>query len=109
MELVLSEEHDLLRRTAAEFVRSKSSLKRIRALRDGGDANGFSPDLWHEMAALGWAGIVVPESYGGGGLGYSPPPVGVGGVGRRRLAEPPPLTGLASAAPPPRGGGEAAA
>ena len=61
MKLVLSEEHRLLRESAAEFVRSKSSLKRIRALRDSGHAAGFSRDLWHEMAELGWAGIVVAE------------------------------------------------
>lgn len=52
MKLVLSDEHRLLRESAAEFVRSKSSLKRIRALRDSGDATGFSRDLWHEMAEL---------------------------------------------------------
>src|SRR2546430_8316090 len=99
MELVLSEEHDLLRRTAAEFVRSKSSLKRIRALRDGGDANGFSPDLWHEMAALGWAGIVVPESYGGRGTCYLSPLSGGGGRGRRVNCRPLPLPALSTARP----------
>ena len=68
MNLALSDEHRLLRQTAAEFVRSKSSLKRVRALRDSGDAAGFSRDLWHEVAALGWTGIVLPEKYGGSGL-----------------------------------------
>jgi alkylation response protein AidB-like acyl-CoA dehydrogenase len=71
MNLVLSEEHRLLQSSAADFVRSRSSLKRIRALRDSGDRDGFSRDLWHEMASLGWTGIVIPEKYGGSGLGYS--------------------------------------
>jgi hypothetical protein len=33
MKLLLGEEHQILKETAAEFVRSKTSLKRIRALR----------------------------------------------------------------------------
>jgi alkylation response protein AidB-like acyl-CoA dehydrogenase len=88
MKLVLSEEHRLLRDTAAELVRSKSSLKRIRALRDSGDATGFSRDLWREMASLGWAGIVVPEKYGGSGLGYSHLAVVMEELGRGLMPEP---------------------
>jgi alkylation response protein AidB-like acyl-CoA dehydrogenase len=98
MNLVLSEEHQLLRATAAEFVRSKSSLKRIRALRDSGDAAGFSRDLWHEMARLGWAGIVVPEQHGGSGLGYSHLMVVMEELGRGLMPEPMIPTVLGSAA-----------
>ena len=98
MRLVLSEEHQLLRQTAADLVRSKSSLKRIRALRDGADASGFSLDLWHEMAALGWAGIVIPEAYGGSGLGYSHLMVVMEELGRGLVPEPMIPTVLGSAA-----------
>ena len=98
MNLVLSEEHQLLRATAAEFVRSKSSLKRIRALRDSGDAAGFSRDLWHEMARLGWAGIVVPEQHGGSGLGYSHLMIVMEELGRGLMPEPMIPTVLGSAA-----------
>ena len=98
MRLVLSEEHQLLRQTAADLVRSKSSLKRVRALRDGADATGFSLDLWHEMAALGWAGIVIPESYGGTGLGYSHLMVVMEELGRGLMPEPMIPTVLGSAA-----------
>jgi acyl-CoA dehydrogenase len=88
MKLVLSEEHRLLRESAAEFVRSKSSLKRIRALRDSEEAAGFSRDLWHEMAELGWAGIVVAEEHGGSGLGYSHLMVVMEELGRGLMPEP---------------------
>ncbi|MET0151192.1 MAG: acyl-CoA dehydrogenase [Candidatus Binatia bacterium] len=98
MNLVLSEEHQLLRATAAEFVRSKSSLKRIRALRDSGDAAGFSRDLWHEMAGLGWAGIVVAEQHGGSGLEYSHLMVVMEELGRALMPEPMIPTVLGSAA-----------
>ena len=98
MSLVLSEEHQLLRQTAAEFVKSKSSLRRIRALRDSGDPAGFSRDLWHEMAALGWAGIVLPEEYGGAGLGYSHLMVVMEELGRGLMPEPMIPTTFASSA-----------
>jgi acyl-CoA dehydrogenase len=98
MKLVLSEEHRLLRESAAEFVRSKSSLKRIRALRDSGDPAGFSRDLWHEMAELAWAGLVVAEEHGGSGLGYSHLMVVMEELGRGLMPEPMIPTVLASAA-----------
>jgi alkylation response protein AidB-like acyl-CoA dehydrogenase len=98
MNLVLSEEHQLLRASAAEFVRSKSSLKRIRALRDSGDAAGFSRDLWHEMARLGWAGIAIPEPHGGSGLGYSHVMVVMEELGRVLMPEPMIPTVLGAAA-----------
>jgi alkylation response protein AidB-like acyl-CoA dehydrogenase len=98
MNLVLTEEHRLLQSSAADFVRSRSSLKRIRALRDSGDRDGFSRDLWHEMASLGWTGIVIPEKYGGSGLGYSHLMVVMEELGRGLMPEPMIPTTLAAAA-----------
>jgi len=69
-------------------VSSRSSLKRIRALRDSGDRDAFSRDLWHEMAGLGWTGIVIPEKYGGSGLGYSHLMVVMEELGRGLMPEP---------------------
>ena len=88
MKLVLDEEHQLLRQTAGEFVASKSSLKRIRALRDAADGVGFSRDLWHEMAALGWVGILIPETHGGSGLGDSHLMLVMEELGRGLMPEP---------------------
>lgn len=31
-------------------------------------AEGYSPELWQEMSALGWMGLLIPEEYGGVGL-----------------------------------------
>jgi len=85
--LVLSEEQQLLQTTAREFVSSRSPMKRIRELRDeGGD--GFSKPLWTEMGQLGWAGIVVPEQYGGAGLGYVELMVVMEELGRGLVPEP---------------------
>jgi alkylation response protein AidB-like acyl-CoA dehydrogenase len=88
MDLVLNEEQELLARTAREFVAGRSSLRRIRQLRDSGDADGFSRELWREMAALGWLGIVIPEEHGGAGLGYMDQMVVLEEMGRGLMPEP---------------------
>jgi len=69
--LVLNEEQSLLRDSAADFVAQRSPISRMRALRDADDNLGFDPSIWKEMAGLGWPGILIPESYGGLGLGYA--------------------------------------
>jgi alkylation response protein AidB-like acyl-CoA dehydrogenase len=60
MDLVLSEEHSMLQRAARDFVNGRSSLKRVRALRNEG---GFSRELWAEMAQLGWLDPELPASF----------------------------------------------
>jgi alkylation response protein AidB-like acyl-CoA dehydrogenase len=88
MDLVVTEEQELIRQTAREFVAGRSSLKRIRGLRDTGDPDGFGRDLWHEMARLGWVGIVFPEEHGGLGLGYRELAVVMEELGRGLMPEP---------------------
>ncbi|HKA91366.1 MAG TPA: acyl-CoA dehydrogenase family protein [Haliangiales bacterium] len=68
MTLVLDEDQKLLADAARDFVATRSSLKRVRALRD--DDIGFSRELWREMARLGWPGLPFPEELGGAGLGW---------------------------------------
>ena len=70
MALALTEEQQLLKQTALDFFKEKAPVKALRGLRDAKDATGFSRDLWREMAALGWAGILFPEEYGGSDFGY---------------------------------------
>ena len=67
MDLVMTEEQSMLRRTAADFVAARSPLSRARG-KDGDAAH--SPELWKEMAKLGWLGLTVSEEYGGARLGY---------------------------------------
>ncbi|HYR95279.1 MAG TPA: acyl-CoA dehydrogenase [Candidatus Binatus sp.] len=88
MDLALSEEQELLQQTAREFVAGRSSLKRVRALRDAADPDGFSRKLWQEMARLGWVGIVLPEQHGGLGLGYMELMVVMEELGRGLMPEP---------------------
>ncbi len=63
-DLALTEEQELAQRTARDFAREKV-LPRAHDI----DEQGKVPhELIAEMAALGFLGIYVPESYGGAGL-----------------------------------------
>ena len=69
MTFTLSEEQTLLKDAARDFCREQAPVTRFRKMRDD-KKNGRDPELWAEMAAMGWAGILVPEEFGGAGLGY---------------------------------------
>jgi alkylation response protein AidB-like acyl-CoA dehydrogenase len=70
MAMVLTEEQQLLKDSAREFIQAKSPITELRKLRDNNDATGYSKELWSEMAEMGWTGILIPEEYGGLGFGY---------------------------------------
>ncbi|HYC01417.1 MAG TPA: acyl-CoA dehydrogenase family protein [Candidatus Limnocylindrales bacterium] len=70
MSLVLTDDQQMLKRAAADFVRKESPVARVRHYRDSDDAVGFSLELWRKMAELGWQAIIIPETYGGLGMGY---------------------------------------
>ena len=88
MDLVLSEDQELIAKTAGDFVKQKSPIARVRELRDTNDPVGFSRALWHEMAELGWVGIAFPESVGGAGLGFAELAVVLEELGRTLAPEP---------------------
>lgn len=66
----LSEEERLLQDSARRLLDSHSPVAQLRALRDRGDAAGIDRGLWREAAALGWSGILVPQTHGGVELGH---------------------------------------
>jgi acyl-CoA dehydrogenase len=70
MPLVLNEEQRLLQDTAREFLDSNAPVEALRKLRDQRDPLGYAPDLWQQMAELGWASIILPEQYGGLEFGF---------------------------------------
>lgn len=70
MALVLNEEQRLLQDTAKEFLSSNAPVEELRRLRDTSDPLGYAPDLWRQMAELGWASIILPEQYGGLEFGF---------------------------------------
>jgi acyl-CoA dehydrogenase len=88
MQLVLSEDQELLAKTAGDFVREHSPLSRVRQLRDGSDPVAFSRPLWKKMAELGWVGIPFAEAYGGAGMGLADLAVVLEQLGRTLAPEP---------------------
>lgn len=70
MPLVLSEDETIIKNTARDFAGRRLPVKALRALRDSRDAEGFDRAAWREMAGLGWAGMLIPERYGGTGFGF---------------------------------------
>jgi alkylation response protein AidB-like acyl-CoA dehydrogenase len=70
MPLVLNEEQRFLQDTAREFLASNAPVESLRGLRDSHDSLGYTPELWQQMAELGWASIILPEEYGGLDFGF---------------------------------------
>jgi alkylation response protein AidB-like acyl-CoA dehydrogenase len=71
MTTVSLEEQESIRQSARAFVRERAPVAHLRALRDAKDPLCFSLDLWLDMAKLGFPGLVLPERWGGAGLGYA--------------------------------------
>jgi alkylation response protein AidB-like acyl-CoA dehydrogenase len=69
MALVLNEEQSMLRDSARGLINDKAPVSHLRQLRDAKDATGFSRDLWRAFAEMGFSGLLVPEEFGGSGLG----------------------------------------
>lgn len=88
MPLVLSEEQTLLRDSARDFLAEQAPIAELRALRDERSADGFSRGLWAQFAEMGFAGVLVPESHGGLGLGQVEAGLVMEQIGRRLAASP---------------------
>ena len=67
---VLTEEQSMLRDAAKSWVSEKSPVTAFRKMRDSGNEDGFDKTAWKEIAEMGWTGIIIPEEFGGSGLGY---------------------------------------
>src|SRR5580700_2880735 len=67
---VLTEEQSMLRDAARTWTREKSPVSAFRKVRDAGLPLGYDPKAFAEMAEMGWAGVIIPEAYGGSEFGY---------------------------------------
>jgi alkylation response protein AidB-like acyl-CoA dehydrogenase len=63
-----SEEQELLRAQAQEFLGERFPGERIAELADSEE--GWDPASWQELAELGWTGVSASEEEGGAGLGF---------------------------------------
>lgn len=88
MSLVLTEDQESIRRSSKKLVEERAPITQLRALRDTSDPLGYSRDLWTQMAELGFAGMTLPEKYGGAGLGLADLGLVLEECGRRLVASP---------------------
>lgn len=107
MALVLNEEQSMLRDSARGLVSDKAPVAHLRKLRDTKDATGFSRDLWKTFAEMGFAGLLVPEDFGGSGLGAVEAGVVMEEIGRTLMPSPFLSTGVVAASALSRGGSAA--
>ena len=107
MALVLNEEQSMLRDSARGLISDKAPVAHLRKLRDAKDDIGFSRDLWGTFAEMGFAGLLVPEEFGGSGLGCVEAGVVMEEIGRTLMPSPFLSTGVVAATALTRGGNAA--
>ena len=107
MPLVLTEEQSMLRDSARGLISDKAPVSHLRQLRDSKDTTGFSRDLWLAFAEMGFSGLLVPEAFGGSGLGCVEAGVVMEDIGRNLMPSPFLSTAVVAASALSRGGSDA--
>jgi len=68
MKLTLTEEQEMLKKTARDFLAEKFPKTFVKQMEE--NETGYSRELWQEIAELGWMGLAFPEKYGGGDMSF---------------------------------------
>ncbi len=109
MPLYHSDDQIMLKDSVAPFMAEQAPVKHLRTLRDGDDATGFSRELWASFTEMGLPGIMVPEAYGGLGMGHAEAGIVLEEIGRNLTPSPFLSTSVGAVAALVAGGGAAAA
>src|ERR1700756_1837251 len=107
MALVLNEEQSMLRDSARGLISDKAPVSHLRQLRDAKDTTGFSRELWKTFAEMGFSGLLVPDTFGGSGLGCVEAGIVMEEIGRTLMPSPFFATSVLAASALSRGGNEA--
>ena len=94
---ILSEEQTILKDQASNWVRDEASVDKFREMRDAGEGCGFQQETWQSICDLGWAGMLIPEEYGGSGMDFFTFGIVLEELGRGLTASPLVATGLVGA------------
>jgi len=65
VDFAFSEEQEMLRRAARDFLAKECGSKYVREQMAGGD--GYDARMWGRLVDLGWTALGIPEEYGGAG------------------------------------------
>lgn len=103
----LTDEQALLKEQAKTWARDEAPVSKFREMRDSGNEYGFDKATWAGIGQMGWAGIVVPEAYGGVDMGHLTFGVVLEELGRQLVASPLLASGLVGASALVLGGNEA--
>ena len=95
---ILNEEQEMLQDMAREWAANESPVIAFRKVRAEKPAEGYSSDAWTTMAAMGWAGIVIPEAHGGSDFGWLSAGLVVEELGKTLTASPLVASTLAASA-----------
>ena len=104
---VLNEEQSMLRDAAKSWTQEKSPVTAFRKMRDSGVEIGYDAQAWNEMAEMGWAGVIIPEEYGGSAFGYLSIGLILEEMGRNLTASPLIASGVGAASALVLGGSDA--
>lgn len=86
MDFDLSKPQQLLQKSARDFLVRECPPEKVRALMETDTA--FDEKLWQALADQGWTGLIVPEEFGGLGLGIVELAVVTEEMGRAVLPSP---------------------
>lgn len=85
---VLNEEQEMLRDMARDWATNKSPVTEFRKVRASGEPEAFNRDAYAKMAEMGWAGVIIPEEYGGSDFGFMSAGLVVEELGKTLTASP---------------------
>ncbi|WP_298811110.1 acyl-CoA dehydrogenase family protein [uncultured Sphingomonas sp.] len=94
----LNDEQVMLRDMAREWADNESPVTAFRKLRDAAPATGFDSEAWGAIGQMGWAGVVIPEEFGGSAFGYLSLGLVVEQLGRNLAVSPLSSTAVAASA-----------
>jgi alkylation response protein AidB-like acyl-CoA dehydrogenase len=86
MDLRFSEQQEILKKMARDFLTTECPKALVRELED--NEKGYSTELWKKMAELGWMGLIIPEDYEGMGYGFQDLTVLMEEIGKNILPGP---------------------
>jgi alkylation response protein AidB-like acyl-CoA dehydrogenase len=69
MDLSLTETQTMLKDAATQFMETELPKQRVREVDES--PTGFNQDIWQKMCNQEWAGMVIPEQYGGSGSSFT--------------------------------------
>jgi alkylation response protein AidB-like acyl-CoA dehydrogenase len=68
MDFSFTQRQRLIRSAVRDLLEKECGADLIREMEN--DEKGYSPELWHKLAELGWLGLFFPNKYGGSGASF---------------------------------------